>query len=118
MDRSAAILDAGCERFRPIVMTALTTIVGLIPMAAGDANVVGTPYYPLGQTVIGGLISSTLLSLLVVPLLYSLFDDLRDLVVDSARGYRDKPPWLRRLTWRQAEGNRFEADPSLEGGTS
>ena len=86
MERREAILDAGRERFRPIVMTALTTIVGLLPMALGDAEVVGTPYYPLGRAVIGGLVTSTLLSLLVVPLFYTLFDDLRGVLMSWFRG--------------------------------
>ncbi|MBI5366857.1 MAG: efflux RND transporter permease subunit, partial [Planctomycetes bacterium] len=75
-DRRAAILEAGEARFRPIWMTALTTIVGLIPMAVGDSNIMGIPYYPLGRAILGGLLASTVVSLVVVPLLYTGLDDL------------------------------------------
>jgi len=75
--RHQALLEAGRRRFRPILMTALTTIFGLIPMALGDSDFVGVPYAPLGRTVIGGLTAATLLTLLFVPFLYSLLDDLR-----------------------------------------
>ena len=77
MSRSEAIITGALQRFRPILITALTTIVGLIPMAIGSSHVIGVPYYPLGRTVIGGLTASTLLTLLVVPLFYTFCDDLR-----------------------------------------
>jgi len=75
--RREAILEAGQRRLRPILMTALTTICGLIPMALGSSAVVGIPYAPLGRTVIGGLTAATLLTLLLIPVLYTLLDDLR-----------------------------------------
>ncbi|MBX2804111.1 MAG: efflux RND transporter permease subunit [Myxococcales bacterium] len=75
--RSDAILEAGQRRLRPILMTALTTIFGLAPMAMGDSSFVGIPYAPLGRTVISGLVASTVLTLLFVPFLYTVLDDLR-----------------------------------------
>ncbi len=75
--RRDAILEAGRHRFRPILMTALTTIFGLLPMAIGKSGLIGIPYAPLGRTMIGGLVTSTLLTLFVVPLFYTYFDDLR-----------------------------------------
>jgi HAE1 family hydrophobic/amphiphilic exporter-1 len=75
MPRSEAILEAGRLRFRPILMTALTTIMGMLPMALGKANFVGIPYSGLGRTFVGGLLSSTTLTLIVVPLFYILLDD-------------------------------------------
>ena len=75
--RHEAIVNAGRERLRPILMTASTTIVGLLPMALGDAAVVGIPYDPMGKSLMGGMIASTALTLVVVPLFYSFFDDLR-----------------------------------------
>jgi HAE1 family hydrophobic/amphiphilic exporter-1 len=75
--RLDAILEAGHHRFRPILMTALTTIFGLMPMAVGKTSLIGIPYAPLGRTMIGGLITSTFLTLFVVPLFYTYFDDLR-----------------------------------------
>ena len=81
MPRDEAILAGGRERMRPILMTAATTIVGLLPMALGDSGIVGIPYYPLGRSVIGGLLASTLLSLILVPLFYTFLDDLKGLLL-------------------------------------
>lgn len=78
--RDRAILEAGKLRFRPILMTALTTIFGMLPMAFGKANFVGIPYSGLGRAFVGGLLSSTTLTLLVVPLFYSLLDDASQLL--------------------------------------
>ncbi|MEE2827727.1 MAG: efflux RND transporter permease subunit [Myxococcota bacterium] len=80
LDRDEALLCAGRDRFRPILMTAATTIVGLLPMALGESGLIGIPYFPLGRAVIGGLIVSTALSLLLVPLFYTYLDDLRSLL--------------------------------------
>jgi HAE1 family hydrophobic/amphiphilic exporter-1 len=77
MDRLQAISLAGFYRFRPIMMTAGTTIFSLIPMAFGDANLVNMPYNPLGMAMMGGLALNTLLTLLLVPVFYTLFDDLK-----------------------------------------
>ncbi len=67
MPRDEAILEAGRERLRPILMTALTTVVGLIPLAVPGPNAAGIFYYPLARTVMGGLLSSLVLTLLVLP---------------------------------------------------
>ncbi|MBD3290967.1 hypothetical protein GF337_19325, partial [candidate division KSB1 bacterium] len=75
--RYDAIMEAGKQRFRPILMTAFTTIGGLLPMAVGNAQMIGIPYAPMGRTIIGGLLTSTFLSLLAVPWAYTLFDDMR-----------------------------------------
>jgi HAE1 family hydrophobic/amphiphilic exporter-1 len=77
MQREQAIIVAGMHRFRPILMTALTTIFGLLPMALGKTGLIGIPYGPMGITLIGGLISSTFLTLFAVPVFYTYFDDLR-----------------------------------------
>ena len=73
MEKNAAIIDAGKSRLRPIVMTTLTTILGLLPMAIGfgDGAEVRTP---MAVTVISGLTFATLLTLVLIPVLYSLFD--------------------------------------------
>lgn len=78
--RFEALVEAGKHRFRPIMMTTMTTVCGLIPMAVGTSKVVGMAYSPLGRTMIGGLVASTLLTLLIVPLFYVVLDDLRDYV--------------------------------------
>jgi len=77
LNREQAIITAGVNRFRPILMTALTTICGLLPMAIGNTSLLGIPYTPMGVTMIGGMISSTFLTLFAVPLFYTYFDDMR-----------------------------------------
>ena len=72
--RDAALVAAARQRVRPVLMTALTTIMGLVPMAVGQASVLGLEYQPLGRVVIGGLISGTFLTLFAVPLMYALLD--------------------------------------------
>lgn len=62
-----AILRAGRERLRPILMTASTTVIGLLPLAVRGPNAGGVFYYPLARTVMGGLISSVVLTLLILP---------------------------------------------------
>ena len=80
MDRLEALMEAGRHRFRPILMTTFTTAFGLIPMAVGNSKLVGLAYAPLGRTMIGGLMASMVLTLVLVTLFYTFFDDLRVLV--------------------------------------
>ncbi|TNE86895.1 MAG: efflux RND transporter permease subunit [Deltaproteobacteria bacterium] len=77
MDRDLALVEAGRRRLRPILMTALTTICGLIPMSVGSSSFIGIPYAPLGRIVIGGMVASTILTLLFIPFLYALLVDVR-----------------------------------------
>jgi HAE1 family hydrophobic/amphiphilic exporter-1 len=67
LSHTDAILHAGRDRLRPILMTAATTIIGLLPLAVGGANVSGLLYYPMARTVMGGLMSSVILTLVVLP---------------------------------------------------
>ena len=67
LSRHEAIIQAGRDRMRPILMTATTTIIGLLPLALGGSTVGGLFYYPLARTVMGGLISSAIFTLLVLP---------------------------------------------------
>jgi HAE1 family hydrophobic/amphiphilic exporter-1 len=70
-----AIITAGPKRLRPILMTALTTILALLPMVFSSAD--GAEMQrPLAMMVMGGLVSSTMLTLIVVPVLYTYFDAL------------------------------------------
>ena len=69
--KRAAILEAGRLRLRPIVMTTITTVVGLLPLAAG-LGAGADLRAPLAVVVIGGLISATFLTLIVVPVVYSV----------------------------------------------
>ncbi|MEK7824538.1 MAG: efflux RND transporter permease subunit [Candidatus Eisenbacteria bacterium] len=75
MERRRAIEDASRDRLRPILMTTLTTILGLLPLAFGNNSVGDVLYFPLARTVIGGLAASTLLTLVLVPCLYTLLED-------------------------------------------
>jgi HAE1 family hydrophobic/amphiphilic exporter-1 len=75
MTRETAVYTACRQRLRPILLTTLTTAFGLIPMAVGDASFVGTPYYPMGRLVLGGMLVSMVYTLLFVPLLYTIVDD-------------------------------------------
>jgi multidrug efflux pump subunit AcrB len=69
-DTVSALKEAGETRFLPIILTTATTIGGLLPLTLGG----GTLWAPMGWTIIGGLTMSTLLTLLVVPMLYLLLD--------------------------------------------
>lgn len=74
MERREALITAGRTRLRPIMMTTLAMIFGMLPLALGLGQ--GAEMRaPLGRAVIGGLITSTVLTLLVVPVVYALFDD-------------------------------------------
>lgn len=82
MPRQEAILQAGRDRLRPILMTVLTTLLGMLPLALGDAQVggggEGPAYYPMARAIMGGLAFSGLVSLLIVPMFYVWFDDLNE----------------------------------------
>ena len=80
-----AILDAGQVRLRPIVMTTLAMIFGMLPMAIGAGDG-GESQAPMGRAVIGGVITSTLLTLVVVPVAYSYLDSLGRRVARFMRG--------------------------------
>lgn len=80
VERTEAIVQAGVQRFRPILMTALTTVGGMLPLAFADAPPEGIPYGPFGKTLVGGMTTATLLTLVVVPVSYTAFDDLREMM--------------------------------------
>jgi len=77
MERNEAVATAGATRLRPILMTTLATIFGMLPVALriGRASELRAP---MAIVVIGGLLVSTILTLVVIPALYTLFDDLRN----------------------------------------
>ena len=70
-DATAAALDAGFMRFRPVLMTALAMIIGMLPMALGLGEG-GEQNAPLGRAVIGGLILATVATLIFVPVVFSV----------------------------------------------
>ncbi len=76
MDKDEALLRAGPVRLRPILMTALSTIAGMLPVAAG-LGAGAESRAPMGACVVGGMITSTMLTLVVIPVVYSLIDETR-----------------------------------------
>ena len=70
-DAIRAALEAGYTRLRPVIMTALAMIVGMLPMALGMGEG-GEQNAPLGRAVIGGLLMATVATLFLVPVVYSL----------------------------------------------
>jgi HAE1 family hydrophobic/amphiphilic exporter-1 len=92
MARSQALLHAAERRFRPIMMTAMTTICGMVPVTLSGASSIGLSYTSFGLTLIGGLTTATLLTLLVVPVFYTFFDDASVAAGRSLRhALRDAP---------------------------
>jgi HAE1 family hydrophobic/amphiphilic exporter-1 len=73
-ERFAALVEAGVVRLRPIMMTTLAMIAGMVPIALAQGEGGGFRA-PMARAVIGGLITSTMLTLLVVPVAYTYFDD-------------------------------------------
>jgi HAE1 family hydrophobic/amphiphilic exporter-1 len=73
METIAALIEGGRSRLRPILMTTLTTVLGLLPMAIGFGDGAEVRR-PMAITVIGGLVTSTVLTLFVVPVMYSLLE--------------------------------------------
>ena len=83
MDRREAIIDAGCTRLRPILMTSLTTILGMIVTATAQ-NAGTSLMRPVALVCIGGLLYATLMTLLVVPCMYEIISKKTIRIVDEA----------------------------------
>jgi HAE1 family hydrophobic/amphiphilic exporter-1 len=85
-----AVLEAGPVRLRPVLMTAISTVFGMIPLAYGTGD--GSEWrQPMGVVSIGGLVASTLLTLLVVPIAYTLIDDARRALARGLAGASARP---------------------------
>jgi hydrophobic/amphiphilic exporter-1 (mainly G- bacteria), HAE1 family len=76
MDKKKAVVEGAVTRLRPVLMTALTTILGTFPMAI-SRSAGADMRNPLGITLLGGLTATTLLTLFVIPVMYSLFERVR-----------------------------------------
>jgi Cu/Ag efflux pump CusA len=111
-----ATIAGGSRRLRPILMTALATIFALTPMALGITGEGGFISQPLAIVVIGGLISSTVLTLLVLPTLYNLVEGARERRATRKPGDADDPA---STTMPGDEGpaapNAVAAGPALAG---
>ena len=87
LDRRRALIEAGRIRLRPIIMTSVALIAGMIPVALGTGE--GADFRaPLGRAVVGGVITSTLLTLLVIPTVYELLDEWKERLLARIRGWR------------------------------
>lgn len=78
--RTEAVIMAAERRFRPIMMTALTTVGGMVPLTISGTTSIGISYTSFGLTLIGGMTFATFLTLLVVPVAYTVFEDLGKLL--------------------------------------
>ncbi|MFU8831364.1 MAG: efflux RND transporter permease subunit [Wenzhouxiangella sp.] len=88
LDTPAAVVEAGSIRLRPILMTTLTTVAGMIPLAIGmgsGANLM----QPLSIAVIGGLVTAMLLTLFMIPCLYVIVQNASDWLLEKLVGQRD-----------------------------
>jgi len=102
LPRREALIQAGAIRLRPIMMTTLALIAGMIPVALGRGE--GAEFRaPLGRAVIGGVITSTLLTLVVIPTFYEILDEWREWVlrkvgmVPRGTGEHRIPPFIHEL---------------------
>jgi HAE1 family hydrophobic/amphiphilic exporter-1 len=96
MNRHDAVVQAGRDRLRPILMTAGTTVLSLVPLCVVTTTIGGggPPYFPMARAIVGGLSFSTMITLLVLPTIYSLLDDLRNWarrVIAKAKGAQALP---------------------------
>lgn len=89
MERNSAIIEAGRVRLRPILMTAFATILAMLPMATGLGEGAETQA-PMATVVIGGLFASTFITLLLVPVVYSLFDDWGQKIRRRFSGHKEE----------------------------
>ena len=106
MARNDAIIDAGQKRARPIIMTTIAMVAGMMPSAlAFGAG--GEFRSPMALAVIGGLIFSTILSLLFVPAMFAMMDDLSNLLWRLGRRLFGSP--LRSPACRRSAGSSFRS---------
>jgi HAE1 family hydrophobic/amphiphilic exporter-1 len=90
LNRKEAILEAAPIRLRPILMTTLTTTLALVPLALGIGTGAETQQ-PMAIVVIGGLLFSTLLTLIIIPVVYDIVDEIRNKLIS----------WLRRVVHKE-----------------
>jgi HAE1 family hydrophobic/amphiphilic exporter-1 len=83
MPRDQALVAGSRDRLRPILMTMGTTILGMIPLCIGSTQIGGDgpPYFPMARAIVGGLLFSTVITLLVLPVIYALLDDGRQVFI-------------------------------------
>jgi HAE1 family hydrophobic/amphiphilic exporter-1 len=79
LERDEALIEAGRDRLRPILMTVGTTVLGLAPLCYGTTQIGGNgpPYFPMARAIVGGLLFSTVVSLVFLPTIYTGLDAMR-----------------------------------------
>jgi HAE1 family hydrophobic/amphiphilic exporter-1 len=79
MSRIEAIVNGSRDRMRPILMTAGTTVLGLVPLCFGNTQIGGDgpPYFPMARAIVGGLTFSTVITLVILPAIYLILDDIK-----------------------------------------
>jgi HAE1 family hydrophobic/amphiphilic exporter-1 len=102
MGRTQALVEGSRERLRPIMMTMGTAILAMVPISLTDTQMFGNgpEYSPMARAIAGGLAFSTVVSLLFLPTIYAVLDDLRNAVVrliQRARGLERVEPGAARL---------------------
>jgi HAE1 family hydrophobic/amphiphilic exporter-1 len=92
MSRTDALVEGSRERLRPILMTMGTAILAMVPIALGQTKMAGggPPYFPMARAIAGGLAFSTVVSLLFLPTIYAVLDDLRSATMRIVRRARGK----------------------------
>jgi hydrophobic/amphiphilic exporter-1 (mainly G- bacteria), HAE1 family len=90
MDREEALMMAGRKRLRPILMTTFALIAGMLPVAIGVGEG-GEFYRPMAVAIIGGTITSTMLTLLVIPSFYDSIEIARDRLAALLRNLARRP---------------------------
>ena len=109
LSREDAIMQGCRDRFRPILMTAGTTILGLTPLALGRADISGGYYFPLARAVMGGLATSTVLTLVVLPTFYVLAERAMVWVRGTIAWGMGRGP----LPWQGVAGSRIVAGAAM-----
>ena len=92
--RTTALVQGSRDRLRPILMTMGTAILGMVPIALSTTQMAGSgpPYYPMARAIAGGLAFSTLVSLLFLPTIYAILDDMSLAVSRRIAQARRKSP--------------------------
>jgi HAE1 family hydrophobic/amphiphilic exporter-1 len=94
LSRTDALVQGSKERLRPILMTMGTAILGMLPLCFGGSGIGGDgpSYAPMARAVAGGLAFSTIVSLLFLPTIYAMLDDVRQFVSSRIKRGRERAP--------------------------
>lgn len=111
LGRTDALLQAGPVRLRPILMTALSTIAGMVPVAIGLGEGAESRA-PMGACVVGGMLTSTVLTLVVIPVVYSVVDDIRGWITALFAWLGRSPSNVQQTSAADAQPTAAPATPS------